>query len=160
MRVVAGSARGIRLVGPVDYEGTRPISDRAKEAMFSILGPEAMPGARVLDVFAGVGNVGIEALSRGADHATFVERERDPVRDIHANLERARVADRADVVRADAFAFLARTPSPHDFVFLGPPQWEGLWERRCEPSTPRRAGWPRTGWPSSSATRRSTRRSS
>ena len=127
--MIAGTARGMRLVGPVDYDGTRPISDRAKEALMSILGPR-IPGARVLDLFAGVGNVGIEALSRGATHATFVDRERGPVGDIRKNLDKTRLADAATVVQADAFDYL-RHPNtrPFDIVFCGPPQWLGLWEQ-------------------------------
>jgi 16S rRNA (guanine966-N2)-methyltransferase len=128
MRVIAGSAKGMPLRGPADYGGTRPISDRAKEALMSMLAPR-LHGAEVLDLFAGVGNIGIEALSRGAAHATFVDLERGPIRDIHFNLERTRLADRATVVRSDAFAFLARPPVPADIVFCGPPQWLGLWER-------------------------------
>jgi 16S rRNA (guanine966-N2)-methyltransferase len=118
----------MRLVGPLDYEGTRPISDRAKEALMSILGPR-LPGSRVLDLFAGVGNVGIEALSRGAEHATFVDLEPGPVRDIRRNLEKTRLAEAATVVQADALDYL-RHPNtrPFDIVFCGPPQWLGLWE--------------------------------
>jgi 16S rRNA (guanine966-N2)-methyltransferase len=128
VRVVAGSAKGVRLVGPRGYEGTRPISDRAKEALMSILGAR-LAGAEVLDLFAGVGNVGIEALSRGAAHATFVELGAAPLRDIRENVGRARVAERATVVQQDVFAFLAREPRPADVLFYGPPQWQGLWER-------------------------------
>lgn len=127
--MIAGTARGMRLVGPVDYEGTRPISDRAKEALMSILG-QRIPGARVLDLFAGVGNVGIEALSRGAAHATFVDRERGPIADIRKNLEKTRLAESATVVRADVFDHLRRPDTrPFDIVFCGPPQWLGLWEQ-------------------------------
>jgi 16S rRNA (guanine(966)-N(2))-methyltransferase RsmD len=118
----------VRLVGPRDYEGTRPISDRSKEALMSILGTR-LRDAEVLDLFAGVGNVGIEALSRGAAHATFVELGTEPVRDIRENLRRTRLEERATVVQQDVFAFLERTPRPADFLFYGPPQWQGLWER-------------------------------
>ena len=99
-----------------------------------------LPGARVLDLFAGVGNVGIEALSRGAASATFVELEAGPIADIRHNLERTRLADRATIVQADVFAFLLREPSPHELVFCGPPQWQGLWSRAAE-ELDRRPGW-------------------
>jgi 16S rRNA (guanine(966)-N(2))-methyltransferase RsmD len=130
VRVIAGSARGTRLQGPVDYDGTRPISDRAKEALMSILGAR-IEGANVLDLFAGVGNVGIEMLSRGAAHATFVDSQAGPVRDIRRNLEKTRLSDEGVVLQADAFEFLRsrRTGgTPYDIVFAGPPQWHGLWE--------------------------------
>lgn len=130
MRVIAGSARGTRLQGPVDYDGTRPISDRAKEALMSILGAR-IEGANVLDLFAGVGNVGIELLSRGAAHATFVDSRAEPLRDVRRNLEKTRLSDKGVVVQADAFDFLRgrRTGgTPFDIVFAGPPQWLGLWE--------------------------------
>ena len=130
MRVVAGSARGLRLKGP-SSEGTRPISDRAKEALFNILGTDVRD-ARFLDLFAGTGAVGIEALSRGAASATFVERDRGAVADIRANLEHTRLADRAQVVTADVFRWLASSPGTFDIVYSGPPQWQELWGRSLE----------------------------
>lgn len=123
-RVIAGSARGIRLQAP--GEGTRPFGDRVKQTLFAILEP-ALPGARVLDLFAGSGAAGIEALSRGATSATFVERDAGAVRVIEANLARTRLTGDARVVRADALAWLAReTPpaEPWDVVLLDPPYAE------------------------------------
>jgi 16S rRNA (guanine966-N2)-methyltransferase len=104
-RVIAGSARSIRLEAP--GPATRPLADRVKQTLFAILEPE-LPGSRFLDLFAGSGAAGIEALSRGAAHATFVEREASAIRVIRANLERTRFAapDRATVVRADAVTWL------------------------------------------------------
>jgi 16S rRNA (guanine(966)-N(2))-methyltransferase RsmD len=134
VRVIAGTARGTRLQGPVDYDGTRPISDRAKEALMSILGAR-IEGANVLDLFAGVGNVGIELLSRGAAHATFVDSRAEPLRDVRRNLDKTRLSDKGAVVQADAFEFLRgrRTGgTPYDIVFAGPPQWQGLWEETAE----------------------------
>ena len=112
-RVIAGSARGVRLAAP--GEGTRPLTDRVKQTLFAILEPE-LEGARVLDLFAGSGAAGIEALSRGAAHATFVERDRAAVRTIETNLERARLSDRATIERVGRcpllpFATRARTAS-------------------------------------------------
>lgn len=121
MRIVAGSAKGIRLA-PVP-SGVRPLSDRAREGLFSSLG-EAVPGAHVLDLFAGTGAVGIEALSRGAARATFVERASPAVAAIRDNLMRARVAERATVVAAEVLVAL-RTRSelagPFDLMVLDPP---------------------------------------
>jgi 16S rRNA (guanine(966)-N(2))-methyltransferase RsmD len=123
-RVIAGTARSIRLAAP--GPGTRPLADRVKQTLFAIIEPD-LPGARFLDLFAGSGAAGIEALSRGADHATFVERDADAVRAIRANLERTGFDDpaRATVVRGDALAWL-RDPSraiepPVDVAFVDPP---------------------------------------
>src|SRR3954463_11685913 len=102
-RVIAGTARGIRLAAP--GPGTRPLGDRVKQTLFAILEPD-LPGSDVLDLFAGSGASGIEALSRGAARATFVERDRGAAAVIAANLERAHVSDRARVIRADAAAWL------------------------------------------------------
>jgi 16S rRNA (guanine966-N2)-methyltransferase len=104
-RVIAGTARGTRLVAP--GEGTRPLGDRVKQTLFAVLEPD-LPGAAVLDLFAGSGAAGIEALSRGARHATFVERDPGALRVIAANLERAHLADRASVVRADVLDWIRR----------------------------------------------------
>lgn len=118
MRVIAGEARGTRLA-PVP-EGTRPLSDRAREGAFSSLGP-AVTGARCADLFAGTGAVGIEALSRGAAGCTFVEARTPAIRTIRENLSRTRLEDRARVVRADVRTWLAGAPGPFDLVFLDPP---------------------------------------
>lgn len=121
MRVIAGSAKGMRL-GPVP-PGVRPVSDRAREGLFSSLALE-VPDARVLDLYAGTGAMGIEALSRGAEHAVFVDRAYDASAAIHDNLDRTRLADRAIVVTRDVAAFVAQAPSttgPFDLVLLDPP---------------------------------------
>jgi 16S rRNA (guanine966-N2)-methyltransferase len=123
-RVIAGSARGIRLAAP--GEGTRPLGDRVKQTLFAILDP-FVRDARVLDLFAGSGAAGIEALSRGAASATFVERDAAAIRVIAANLDRTHLADRADVVRAEAIGWLrsqSRPVEPWDIVFLDPPYAE------------------------------------
>jgi 16S rRNA (guanine966-N2)-methyltransferase len=123
-RVIAGSARGIRLRAP--GEGTRPFGDRVKQTLFAILDP-TLAGARVLDLFAGSGAAGIEALSRGAARATFVERDRDAARVIEENLARTHLAARAHVARAEALAWLAgpgRSDGPWDVVVLDPPYAE------------------------------------
>lgn len=120
MRVIAGVARGVPLVVPRD-RGTRPITDRVKETLFGILG-DRVPGARVLDLYAGSGAIGIEALSRGAAHATFVERAPSALAAMRTNLERTRLGDAARVEPRDVEAFL-RDPAggPWGLVFLDPP---------------------------------------
>ena len=108
-RVIAGSARGIRLTAP--GEGTRPFGDRVKQTLFAILDP-VLSGARVLDLFAGSGAAGIEALSRGAAAATFVEKDRAAIQAIEENLRRTRLGDTARVVRADVLDWLQRESTP------------------------------------------------
>jgi 16S rRNA (guanine(966)-N(2))-methyltransferase RsmD len=124
--VIAGTARGIRLQAP--GPGTRPLGDRVKQTLFAILEPD-LPGARVLDLFAGSGAGGIEALSRGAVAAVFVERDPSAVAVIKANLRAAGFGDdrRAIVVRADATAWLAggvAGDGPFDIVIVDPPYAE------------------------------------
>lgn len=138
MRVIAGVAKGRRL-RPPPTGGTRPITDRAKESLFAILAPE-IPGGRFLDLFAGTGGVGIEALSRGGAGATFVERSARAAANIRHNLGITGLADRAEVVTRDVFAYLRETPSPFDVIFVGPPQWRGLWPRAVQ-SLDRDPGW-------------------
>lgn len=126
LRVIAGTARGRRLkLAPGG--GTRPITDRVKEALFNILGQQ-IEYARVLDLFAGTGGVGIEALSRGASEAVFVENGRTPARILAENLALAGVSARAKVVREDVFAFLRQTPrAGFDYIHIAPPQYANLW---------------------------------
>ncbi len=128
MRVIGGEAKG-RTLKSVPGRGTRPITDRVKEALFNILGREIV-GARVLDLFGGTGAVGIEALSRGAAHATFVELSTKAYRILQENLKRTGLADRAHTVRGNAFTFLKGTPDmPYDIVYVAPPQYKGLWKK-------------------------------
>lgn len=127
MRVISGSARGRKLKSPKSSE-TRPIMDRVKTALFDILAPEIM-GMRVLDLFAGTGAVGIEALSRGAESATFIERSPEAWRLVRENLALTNLSDRAEVLRTDAFAYLqqaAATGRRFDLVYVAPPQYENL----------------------------------
>ena len=125
-RVIAGVARGIRLEAP--GPDTRPMADRVKQTLFAILEPD-LPGARVLDLFAGSGAAGLEALSRGAAHATFVERSSGAAAVIATNLARTHLGGpRARIVRAEALTWLAGPDSasaaPFDIVFLDPPYAE------------------------------------
>jgi 16S rRNA (guanine(966)-N(2))-methyltransferase RsmD len=120
-RVIAGTAKGTRLLAP--GEGTRPFGDRVKQTLFAILEPD-LRGAVVLDLFAGSGAGGIEALSRGAARAVFVERDATAARVIAENLTRARFPEKGAVVRSDALAYLAERASadgPFDLVLLDPP---------------------------------------
>jgi 16S rRNA (guanine966-N2)-methyltransferase len=122
MRIVTGSAKGARLA-PVP-EGVRPLSDRAREGLFSSLGPAGVIDARVLDLFAGTGAVGIEALSRGAVHATFVERSGPAAATIHRNLEITRLEGSGAVEHHEVTGFLASQgiqAEPYDLVFCDPP---------------------------------------
>lgn len=120
MRVIAGTARGRTLKAPPG-RATRPTSDRVREAMFSSL-VDDIPDAAVLDLFAGTGALGVEALSRGAASATFVERDPAVLAVLRGNVERAGVADRATIVRGDAHAFVQRRPAaPFTVVLCDPP---------------------------------------
>lgn len=125
MRVIAGSAKGIALQA-VPGSGTRPISDRVKEAVFSILG-DGVIGAWILDLFAGTGSVGIEALSRGAARAVLVEKHPKAADIIKANLTHTRLQANARVVRTDVFKFLAGPAEPFDLIYVAPPQYQDLW---------------------------------
>ncbi len=117
MRVVAGHLRGRRLAAPPGRD-TRPTSDRVREALFSIVGP--LEGVRVLDLFAGSGALGIEALSRGASSATFIDRDPRAVAVVRRNLEALGLSDAA-VQRRDALAFLRAADTTYDLIFLDPP---------------------------------------
>ncbi|HUU61542.1 MAG TPA: 16S rRNA (guanine(966)-N(2))-methyltransferase RsmD [Acidimicrobiia bacterium] len=117
MRIIAGIAKGRRLLAPRG-EGTRPMMDRAREGLFSSLG-ETVAGARVLDLYAGTGSLGLEALSRGASDAVFVERGPAAVAALRANV--AAVGLVGEVVAADVDAYLERAAGPFDLVFVDPP---------------------------------------
>lgn len=128
MRVITGSAKG-RKLQMVPGDSTRPITDRAKEALFSILG-DWLAGTRVLDLFGGTGAVGIEALSRGAGFALFLDRNRKAVQTIQSNLAHCRLADQAQVALGDSFAFLeSYRGEPFDLIYIAPPQYQGLWRK-------------------------------
>ena len=121
MRVIAGTARGVPLTAPRG-SATRPITDRVKETLFAILG-DRVPGARVVDLYAGSGAIGIEALSRGAVHVDFVERDRAALTALRANLERTRLAGGATVHGVDVARFI-EGGGPWHLAVLDPP-YEG-----------------------------------
>lgn len=116
MRIIAGQSKGRHLSGPA--AGTRPFTDRNREALFSSLGAE-VPGTQVLDLFAGVGALGLEALSRGAASATFVEWSPAAVTILRKNV--AAVGLGGEVVAMDVVDFLAATTATYDLVFVDPP---------------------------------------
>jgi 16S rRNA (guanine966-N2)-methyltransferase len=138
MRVVAGEAKGRKLKAP-DTMGTRPIIDRVKTALFDILSTE-VEDTRFLDLFGGIGSVGIEALSRGAAHATFIEMNFKVLKLLRENLQITALADRAETLHADAFKFLQQNsvPSPsvrkleYDIIYVAPPQYQGMAARALE----------------------------
>lgn len=124
MRVIAGSARGTKLETLPGEEVTRPTIDRVKEAMFSAL-QFSLPGARVLDLFAGSGQLGIEALSRGAAGCVFLDRDRRAVEIITRNCRAAGVFERCRVAQGEAESFLAATRDAFHIVLLDPPYHQG-----------------------------------
>ncbi|MBC7261379.1 MAG: 16S rRNA (guanine(966)-N(2))-methyltransferase RsmD [Chloroflexi bacterium] len=131
MRVIGGEAKGRRLFS-VPGQTTRPITDRVKEALFDILAGRVQ-GARFLDLFAGTGGVGIEALSRGAEEAVFVERDERALATLRRNLAITQLASRARVVRRDVFKFIANYEGkPFDIIYVAPPQYQGLWAKTLQ----------------------------
>ena len=122
MRVITGSARGIQLKTPEGMT-TRPTTDRVKEAMFSIIHFE-IPGADVLDLFGGTGQLGIEALSRGAKRAVFVDHQAKACELIRENLRRTKFTQQGTVVRGDYLDYLKRTKEKFDIILLDPPYAE------------------------------------
>ena len=122
MRVITGKARGVQLKTP---EGmlTRPTADRVKEALFSIINFD-IPGAAVLDLFGGTGQLGIEALSRGANSAVFVDQREDACKIIRENLRRTKLESQGRVVRSDYLDYLRRSREKFDIILLDPPYAE------------------------------------
>ena len=122
MRVITGKARGVQLKTP-DGMLTRPTTDRVKEALFSIINFE-IPGAKVLDLFGGTGQLGIEALSRGAKSAVFVDAREEACKLIRENLKRTKLEQNAAVVRSDYLDYLGRCREQFNIIFLDPPYAE------------------------------------
>ena len=122
MRVITGKARGVQLKTP---EGmlTRPTADRVKEALFSIINFD-IPGAKALDLFGGTGQLGIEALSRGAERCVFVDAREEACRLIRENLKRTNLFQEAEVVRSDYMDYLNRCRERFSIIFLDPPYAE------------------------------------
>ena len=127
MRVITGTARGRRL-GELKGQETRPTTDKVKEGVFSALQFD-IEGRRVLDLFAGTGQMGIEALSRGAASCTFVDRRSDAVKLVRDNLALCGLSDRAQVLCSDAMSYLSSLRVKYDLVFLDPPYADDLLEK-------------------------------
>lgn len=128
LRVIGGKARG-RKLRAVPGESTRPITDRTKESLFNIIGAD-IQNASFLDLFAGTGSVGIEALSRGADFVLFVDNNPNAIQTIRANLASTDLTSGSQVVRMDAFKLLESEPSrSFDYIYIAPPQYKELWKR-------------------------------
>lgn len=126
MRVITGKARGIQLKTP-DGMQTRPTADRVKEALFSIINFD-VPGAKVLDLFGGTGQLGIEALSRGAESAVFVDAREDSCKIIRENLRRTKLEQQSKVIRSDYLDYLHRCKERFDIILLDPPYAEAYLE--------------------------------
>ena len=122
MRVITGKARGVSLKTP-NGMATRPTADRVKEALFSIIQFD-IPGAKVLDLFGGTGQLGIEALSRGAESAVFVDEREEACNLIRENLKRTHLESNAKVIRSDYLQFLKNCRNSFDIILLDPPYAE------------------------------------
>ncbi len=130
MRVITGTARSKKLVTPKGMD-VRPTTDMVKEAVFSAVQFE-IEGAAVLDLFAGSGQIGIEALSRGAKSAVFVDKNRDAIAAVKENLKTTQLAEKGKVLLTDSLAFLKSTREQFDFIFLDPPYEQGI----CQQALP------------------------
>ena len=127
-RIIAGKARGFR-IQDVPGDITRPITDRVKEALFNILANDVVD-ATFLDLFAGTGSVGIEALSRGAAFTRFNDKNRPAVQTVKSNLEHTGFNHLAEVLHSDAFTLIRQAPDrPFDYIFIAPPQYKDLWRQ-------------------------------
>lgn len=127
LRVIGGKAGGHNLRS-VPGDTTRPITDRAKESLFNIIGPDIIDST-FLDLFGGTGSVGIEALSRGASFVRFVEIDRSAVHTIQQNLKHTNLEKGAEVLRMDAFTLLQRPADQEfDYIYIAPPQYKGMWK--------------------------------
>lgn len=142
MRVITGKAKG-RKLKRVPGDTTRPVMDRVKENLFNLLGPHFVPGTHWLDLFAGTGSIGIEALSRGASEVIFLDTARPAIRTIQDNLQHTRLTEGATVIHTDAFAYLRSTRAQFDLIYIAPPQYKELWitalkllDKNAPPLTP------------------------
>lgn len=127
MRIITGKARGLKLVTPKNYL-VRPTADRVKEALFNII-QSRIPGSTVLDAFAGTGNLGLEAWSRGAEKVFYFDKSRESLKLVKANVEKARAAEDVTMIHTDAvngLAMMAQQKRQFDVIFSDPPYDKGL----------------------------------
>jgi 16S rRNA (guanine966-N2)-methyltransferase len=126
LRIISGTAKGMRIQS-VPGDTTRPVTDRVKESLFNILGND-VAGSTWLDLFAGTGSIGIEALSRGAQYVRFNEMNRLAIQTIQTNLTTTRLTANGQVTQGDAFSLLrAAPPRAFDYIFIAPPQYKEMW---------------------------------
>lgn len=131
LRVIAGKAKG-RKLKTVDGDTTRPITDRAKESLFNILGVDVIDSTW-WDLFAGTGAVGIEALSHGAAFVRFSDLNRAPIETIRYNVAHCQFEAQSEIRRADAFAYLIAQPDKtFEYIYIAPPQYKGMWIKALE----------------------------
>jgi 16S rRNA (guanine(966)-N(2))-methyltransferase RsmD len=131
IRVIAGAAKG-RKLRMVPGGVTRPIGDRVKESLFNIIGNDVIH-SRWLDLFAGTGSVGIEALSRGAESALFIDSSKKAIETVIFNLKHTQLVDRAKTLRSDAFDFLrGEQDQDFDYIYIAPPQYANMWMMALE----------------------------
>ena len=133
MRIITGKARGLKLVTPKNYL-VRPTADRVKEALFNII-QSRIPGSTVLDAFAGTGNLGLEAWSRGAEKVFYFDKSRESLKLVKANVEKARAAEDVTMIHTDAvngLAMMAQQKHRFDVIFSDPPYDKGLNQKVVE----------------------------
>ncbi len=131
LSVIGGKVKGFKLLS-VPGEGTRPIMSKVKAAIFNIVSPYIL-GSAWLDLFAGTGSVGIEALSRGAAFARFIDNHKGAIKTINANLEHTRLADQAEVWHKNALSSLdGAADRKFDFVYIAPPQFKNIWSKTLQ----------------------------
>lgn len=131
LRIVSGTSKG-RKLRSVPGNSTRPITDRVKTSLYDILGQDIV-GSTMLDLFAGTGSVGIEALSRGADYVLFIDNNFQAIKTIKFNLEITNLNKSAEVIKSDALAYINKPPTKKfDYIYIAPPQYKGLWIKALE----------------------------
>ena len=126
LRIIAGTAKGMH-IRTVPGDSTRPITDRAKEALFNIISSDLI-SSDWLDCYGGTGSVSIEALSRGAKTATIIDLHPLAIETIKSNLAHTKLLQKAEIIKFDSFLFLKKSPhKAFDYIFVAPPQYKGLW---------------------------------
>jgi len=145
LRVISGKARGKKLRS-VPGDITRPITDRVKEALFNIIGADIV-SSKLLDLFAGTGSVGIEALSRGAKYVLFLDKNRNAINTIRQNIESTGVSQHSEVVKTDAFVYIKKPPdNSFDYIYVAPPQYKDLWKKAIKLLDERKGWLDSDGW--------------